>query len=132
MAAEADFLSIGTNDLAQYVLAADRTDAEVEPYYKPFAPAVLRMVKLCVDAAVGAGKPVTVCGEIAGDPAGAALLVGLGVRELSMSPILVPAVAKALGELHCEKLEKVAQRALRASESDEVELILAGLRRRIQ
>ena len=132
MVAEADFLSIGTNDLAQYVLAADRTDTEVEPYYKPFAPAVLRMVKSCVDAAIRASKPVTICGEIAGDPAGAALLVGLGVRELSMSPILVPAVAKALAELSADKLERFAERALKAAESEEVESILAGIRRRIQ
>jgi phosphotransferase system enzyme I (PtsI) len=84
--AASDFVSIGTNDLTQYTLAADRTNGSVARYQDPWHPAVLRLVKLLGDAGVDAGKPVGVCGEAAADPELAVVLVGLGVTSLSMTP----------------------------------------------
>ena len=80
-----DFFAIGTNDLTQYTLAIDRTDQEVAHLYNPTHPAVLRLIHFMTGAALRARIPVSVCGEMAGDPRLAALLVGIGVRELSMA-----------------------------------------------
>jgi phosphotransferase system enzyme I (PtsI) len=85
LAAEADFFAIGTNDLTMYTLAIDRGDERVAPLYNPLHPAVLRLIQFSVEAGLRARVPVSVCGEIAGDPRFAALLLGLGVRELSMT-----------------------------------------------
>src|SRR6185312_10513848 len=85
LAAEADFFAIGTNDLTMYTLAIDRGDERVAPLYNPLHPAVLRLIQLAVEAGLRARIPVSVCGEIAGDPRFTALLLGLGVRELSMA-----------------------------------------------
>ena len=82
----ADFFALGTNDLVMYTLAIDRGDDQVAPMYDPLHPAVLKLVAHSVDAAEQAGIPISVCGEIAGDPRFTALLLGLGVRDLSMSP----------------------------------------------
>src|SRR5204862_6005312 len=87
LAAEVSFLSIGTNDLTQYVLAADRGNDRVSAIADPLQPAVLRMVRFAAEAAEVAGIPAAVCGELAGDPAATALLVGLGITELSMSSV---------------------------------------------
>jgi phosphotransferase system enzyme I (PtsI) len=81
-----DFLSIGTNDLTQYTLAIDRADHEVASLYEPFHPAVLRLVAMTIRAARRAGKPVAVCGEMAGDWGATHLLLGMGLREFSMHP----------------------------------------------
>jgi phosphocarrier protein FPr/phosphocarrier protein len=84
LAAMVDFLSLGTNDLAQYVLAADRENESMTSVYAPLHPAMLRLVRQVLDAAGQAGKPVAVCGEAASSPAAAPLLVGMGVKELSV------------------------------------------------
>ncbi len=131
LAAVCDFFSIGTNDLAQYTLAADRSDPIVSVYYQPASPAVLRMIKWVVDAGEQSGRPVSVCGELAGDPLGAALLVGLGVRDLSMSPVLIPEVRNTLAALDSRKLADLAARALACGSSAEVLDLLARLRKRI-
>jgi phosphoenolpyruvate-protein phosphotransferase (PTS system enzyme I) len=112
IAREADFLSIGSNDLAQYVLAVDRGDEAVAGLYDAFHPAVLAAIAQTVTAARAAGKPVCVCGELAGEAQGAMLLVGLGVRELSMSPGRIPAVKQALADQPLSRLEKLAKEAL--------------------
>jgi phosphotransferase system enzyme I (PtsI) len=85
-AARLDFLSIGTNDLIQYTLAIDRVDDAVNYLYDPLHPAVLRLIRLIIDAGRRARKPVAMCGEMAGDPRFTRLLLGLGLRELSMQP----------------------------------------------
>ncbi len=81
-----DFLSIGTNDLVQYTLAIDRSDHRIAHLYDEFHPAVLQLVAMTIRAAHKVGKPVSVCGEMAGDPAACALLLGMGLREFSMHP----------------------------------------------
>ncbi len=131
LASECDFFSIGTNDLAQYALAADRSDPGVAAYYRPASPAVLRMIKWVVDAGEQSNRPVSVCGELAGDPLGAALLVGLGVRDLSMSPVLIPRVQDVLSMLDSARLVEVASRALDCRTSDEVVDVLNRLKKKI-
>jgi phosphotransferase system enzyme I (PtsP) len=91
-----DFFSIGTNDLTQYLLAIDRNNPQVVTPYDSLHPAVLDAIRWVVDAAHRHGKPVSVCGELAGDPAGALLLLGMGVDSLSMSPALLPAVKRTI------------------------------------
>ena len=99
LAAEADFFAIGTNDLIQYTLAIDRTDETVAHMYNPLHPAVLRLVQFAVEAAARRGIPISICGEIAGDPRYAALLLGLGLRELSMAPRNIPRVKQRIRKL---------------------------------
>ncbi len=94
--AEVDFLSVGSNDLTQYVMAAERTNEAVASLYQPDHPALWRLYELLVASARAAGRRVAVCGEIAGDPAAAVRLVELGIDELSMAPASIPAVKAAL------------------------------------
>ena len=99
LAAEADFFAIGTNDLIQYTLAIDRTDEQVAYLYNPLHPAVLRLIQFAVEAAARRGIPISVCGEMAGDPRYSALLLGLGLRELSMAPRSIPRVKQRIRSL---------------------------------
>ena len=104
----ADFVSIGTNDLTQYTLAADRMLGTVAAYQDPWHPAVLRLVKLLGDAGAAAGKPVGICGEAAADPQLAVVLVGLGATTLSMTPA---ALADVRAELATVTLEQAKAKA---------------------
>ena len=99
LAREVDFFAIGTNDLTMYTLAIDRGDEQVADLYNPLHPAVLRLIQFTVTAAQRAGKPVSVCGEMAGDPRFAPLLVGLGVRDLSMASQSIPRVKQRIRAL---------------------------------
>jgi phosphoenolpyruvate-protein phosphotransferase (PTS system enzyme I) len=108
----ADFLSVGTNDLVQYLLAIDRDNQRVAKMYDPFHPGVLRVLKQIADAAATAGKPVSICGEIAGDHWFTPLLVGLGFRELSMAPVFVPRVKLMLRSFTVDECRGLATRAL--------------------
>ncbi len=99
LARECDFLALGTNDLTMYTLAIDRGDEQVADLYNPLHPAVLRLIQFTVEAALRNGIPVSVCGEIAGDPRYAPLLVGLGVRELSMAGTALPRVKQRIRRL---------------------------------
>jgi len=103
-----DFASIGTNDLVQYTYAVDRTNARVRERAKPLGTATLRLVaQIC-----RAGVPVAVCGQLAGDADAVPLLVGLGVRELSVAPARVPAVKRVLSTMKLAEMQERAQRAL--------------------
>ncbi|MEV0822252.1 putative PEP-binding protein [Nonomuraea rubra] len=109
---EVDFLSIGTNDLAQYTFAADRQHSALADLLDPRQPALLELIALCAEAGRQAGKPVGVCGEAAGDPLLAPLLVGLGVTSLSMAAVCVPAVREALAGLTLDECRERARAAL--------------------
>jgi phosphotransferase system enzyme I (PtsI) len=124
LARRADFFSIGTNDLVQYLLAADRGDPRVAPHYQPLHPAVLRLLRHVVEASDRAGVPVSVCGQMAADVLPALLLVGLGVRELSMNPAAIPRVKAALRAVHAEELSAVARVCVDLPTADEIEATL--------
>jgi phosphoenolpyruvate-protein kinase (PTS system EI component) len=120
MAREADFFSIGTNDLTQYVLAADRGNATLTRFQDALHPAVLRMIAEVVTAAHRHGKHVAVCGEAASDPVAARILLGLGVDELSLSPARIPAIKSAIRAAKKSDLESLACRAITLASTAEV------------
>ncbi|MCX7789632.1 MAG: phosphoenolpyruvate--protein phosphotransferase [Chloroflexaceae bacterium] len=127
-AAEADFFSIGTNDLTQYVLAMDRLHPALAKQVDGLHPAVLRLVDQVARAAQAAGRHVGVCGGVAGEPHGAAILAGLGVHELSMSIPSVAAVKARLRSLSLEQARDLARRALACRTADEVRGLTIGAR----
>ena len=120
LARESDFLSIGTNDLTGYTLAVDRLNERVARLYQPTHPAVVRLIHMTVQAANRHGRPVGVCGEMAGEPALVPLLVGLGVHELSVTPALIPAVKFLLRRLRISEAQEIAQFALGCSTGLEI------------
>ncbi len=105
LARDLDFLSIGTNDLIQYTLAVDRLDESVAYLYNPLHPAVLRLIRLTVEAAQAARIPLSICGEIAGDPRYTRLLLALGLRDFSMSPASLLEVKDVIRHSHIDRLE---------------------------
>ena len=123
----ADFFSIGTNDLTQYVLAADRGNPSLARLQDALHPAVLRTIKSVVAGADGAGIPVAACGELAGDPAGALVLVGLGVDELSAEAASLDGVRAALAGVMSAELRELAARALAATDAETVRTLAAEL-----
>ena len=127
LAEHADFFSLGTNDLTQYTMAAERGDERLAQLLTGPQPAVLQLVRDTVDAAAPRGCPVAVCGELAGDPAAAVLLVGLGVAELSMAPALIPEVKAALREVDLETAQETAQAALDAADAGAARALAAAL-----
>lgn len=128
LARKVDFMSIGTNDLSQYTMAADRGNAELRGLADPLHPAVLRLIGLTARAA-RPGTWVGVCGELAGDPAAAELLVGLGVRELSAAPRRVAAVKEAVRRVTLAEAKHLAEEALRLPDAPAVRELLARPRR---
>ncbi len=119
-----DFLALGTNDLAQYVLASDRNNDALGKLYNPLQPALLRLIHHVISAGQRAGKPVSVCGEMAGDPMFTPLLLAMGLTDFSMHPGQLLAVRDAIGGLDRTRLRRLAPRILRAASRDEVEAIL--------
>ena len=119
-----DFFSIGTNDLAQYVMAAERGNSRVSDLGDYRQPAVLRAIRATVEATEGTDVWVGMCGEMAGDPELTGLLVGLGLDELSMSAVTVPQVKRAVTETTVSDARDLAERALAASTKAEVEAVL--------
>jgi phosphocarrier protein FPr len=109
-----DFFSVGTNDLAQYVLAAERGNPEVAALADALHPAVLRLIDGATRAAAEIGRPIGVCGELAGDSSAVALLLGLGVAELSMAPARIPTAKQAVRATVMNEARQLAAQALAA------------------
>jgi phosphotransferase system enzyme I (PtsI) len=121
MLREVDYVSIGTNDLIQYFLAVDRSNEFVSYLYKPFHPAVLRLIRAVIQSAQKAGKDVTVCGEMAADPLSAIVLMGFGLRTFSMNPIFIPRIKKALRAVEVKTAEKIVAEAMKLKGAQEIE-----------
>ncbi len=109
IAAECDFASVGTNDLCQYLHAADRMNPDVKTYYQSFSPAMFRALKMIFAAFIAAEKPVSVCGELAGNPVAAPLLAGLGLRKFSMNAGSVAGVKRALRRFSLDESQALAE-----------------------
>jgi len=119
-AKEVDFFSIGTNDLIQYTMAADRMNEQVSYLYQPYNPSILRLVKMVIDAANKEGKWAGMCGEMAGDALAIPLLVGLGLHEFSMSATSILPARSQMAKLSKADMEKLAEKALSMSTAEEV------------
>jgi multiphosphoryl transfer protein len=126
LARHADFFSIGANDLVQYAMAADRTNARVAAIADPFQPAVLRMIRQAVKAGREAGIGVTLCGELAADTLATALLIGMGLEEFSVSPALIPDLKRAIARTSASEAEAFARRALELESAPAVRSACAG------
>jgi phosphoenolpyruvate-protein phosphotransferase (PTS system enzyme I) len=126
LAREVDFFTIGTNDLIQYCLAVDRADERVSRLYEPLHPAILRVILMVRRAAWRQRIPVSLCGEMASDPALLTLLVGLGLREFSMTPGAIAVAKQALAEARTDDLKALARRVLRLPTIDDIERELAA------
>ena len=127
IAAEVDFLSIGTNDLIQYILAVDRDNSAVAALYQQFNPAVLRTIKSVIDAGHKRGVWVGMCGEMAGDPLATVLLVGLGIDELSVIPTVLPEIKKIIRSIKHKDAKKIADKVLTLSTEDEIKEYLSSV-----
>jgi phosphotransferase system enzyme I (PtsI) len=126
LAAEVDFFSVGTNDLIQYLLAVDRTDPRVSALYEPLHPAVMRTLAQIASAARAHGRPLSVCGEMAGQPLEAVLLVGLGFRALSMAPSAIPRVKEAIRAVRESDARRLAEHCLSLRTCDEIVRFVRG------
>ena len=124
LAPEVDFFTIGTNDLIQFCLAVDRTDDRVSDLYEPLHPAVLRLIRIVRRAATRHHIPVSLCGEMASDPALVGLLVGLGLTEFSMTPGAIPIIRHVVEELNATEARRLASHALRLATAAEIEQYL--------
>jgi len=127
IAAEVDFLSIGTNDLIQYLMAVDRDNNAVQALYQPFNPAVLRTVKHIIDAGHKRGVWVGMCGEMAGDPLATVLLVGLGIDELSVIPVVLPEIKKIILSIRQKDAKRIADKALAMTTDGEIRDYLSSI-----
>ncbi|MCK5735595.1 MAG: phosphoenolpyruvate--protein phosphotransferase [Spirochaetaceae bacterium] len=124
LAQKADFFSIGTNDLIQYTMAVDRGNEKIASLYQPYHPAIWRLIKMTVDNAVQAGIPTGVCGEVAGDPASAALLLALGLDDLSMGAYSIPAVKRIIRSISSNEASTALDTVMKMATSEEVESYL--------
>ncbi|MGV7221249.1 MAG: phosphoenolpyruvate--protein phosphotransferase [Nitrospinales bacterium] len=116
-----DFISIGTNDLIQYILAVDRMNQNVAHLYQPFHPAILKTLKNLITSAKSAGKPLSICGELGGDPLATFLILGLGLEgELSMDPHSIPKVKKILRKANIQEAKDLADKVLEMSSTEEI------------
>lgn len=131
LAKEVDYLSIGTNDLIQYTLAADRNNPKVKQYYEPYHPAILHAIKRVADVGREMGKKVSICGEMAADPLNALLLVGMGIREFSLSAPSIPVVKQALRSHSLRQCQALARRVLAFDSGADIKLYLTKKRKEL-
>jgi phosphotransferase system enzyme I (PtsI) len=130
-ASHLDFLSIGTNDLIQYTLAIDRLDDEVNYLYDPLHPAVLKLIKMTIDAGKAAGIPVAMCGEMAGDPRYTRLLLGMGLSEFSMHHTALPEVKSVINSSSMEALVPLVQELLDNTRANHIPVRIDSLNQNI-
>jgi phosphotransferase system enzyme I (PtsI) len=130
-ARESDFLSIGTNDLVQYLLAVDRSNENVAHLYRPLHPAVLRTIAHLVKVCRSAGVPLELCGEMASDPLQAAALIGLGLKCLSMAPASIPLIKDTIRAIEYPRARQIVNQAIKLATAEEVEDLLWRELRRI-
>jgi phosphotransferase system enzyme I (PtsI) len=128
LAAEADFLCIGTNDLIQYALAIDRGNASVSYLYEPLHPAILYLLRRVAEAGSRTGRRISVCGEMAANPIAAVVLLGLGITELSMAPAAIPAVKQLVRAVTLRQAREIVEEAFRLDAAADIE---AAARRRL-
>jgi len=126
LAKEVDFFSIGTNDLLQYALAIDRVNEHVSYLYEPLHPAALRIIKNITDSAHKAGIAVGVCGEMAGEPEYALILLGLGLDQLSMNALSILKVKKVIRSIKYSEAKEIGEKALTLSTAQEIERFIRG------
>jgi phosphotransferase system enzyme I (PtsI) len=131
LAQEVDFLSIGTNDLVQYILAVDRGNERISYLYKHLHPAVLRMLKHIINAGHQHGVWVGMCGEMAGDPLSTLLLLGLDLDEFSMSPQAVPEIKKIIRSTDYREAVRITNRVLELETASEVERFMTRIMRKM-
>lgn len=125
-ARKTDFLSIGTNDLTQYLLAVDRGNERISNLYDQRQPAVWRLIRMVAEAGQRTGTPLSVCGELASDPIAACCLLGMGINELSMTPALLPNVKQALCSHTLEEMEQLASQVLKCTRTAEVDTLFSN------
>ncbi len=123
---ETDFISIGSNDLIQYLVAADRDNPKVAHLCEALAPAIFRVLRMVLDACQRTGTPVTLCGEMAGQPRSALVLFGMGLRRFSMSPAFIPTVKELLSSVTTAQAERFAHHVLQLNTSDEIRSYLTA------
>ena len=128
---EVDYFSIGTNDLIQYTLAADRNNPKVKKYYDPYHPAVLHSIKRVSDVGRAAGKPVSICGEMASDPVNALLLLGMGLTDFSLSAPYIPVVKQAIRRFSSKYAEEMACTVLSMESASEIKKYLINIRQEL-
>jgi phosphotransferase system enzyme I (PtsI) len=121
---EVDFLSIGTNDLIQYTLAVDRSNKDVAGLYTASDPAVLKLIDLAVKSANRAAVPINLCGQMSGNPLYTMLLIGLGLRQMSVTPGAIPEIKRVCRSLTIPQCEAVATRALTLENARDVKSYL--------
>jgi phosphotransferase system enzyme I (PtsI) len=124
LAREVDFFSLGTNDLVQYVVAADRENAGIARYYQPLHPGVLRLIQTVIDAAAVTGRPLSICGDMAGDTFYTELLLGLGLRELSVAPGEMLELKDRIRRTNLADAQALARAALELGSASEIEALL--------
>jgi phosphotransferase system enzyme I (PtsI) len=123
-AKEVDFFSIGTNDLIQYTMAADRMNERVSYLYQPYHPAILRLIHMVVKAADQEGKWVGMCGEMAGEPIAVPILLGMGLKELSMSAATIPSTRALLSKINQRECANVIAEILTLETEEEIEQLV--------
>ncbi len=121
---ETDFISIGSNDLIQYLVAADRDNPKVAHLCEPLSPAIFKVLQMVLDACRRTGTPITVCGEMAGQPRSALVLFGMGLRKFSMSPAFVPTIKALLNSVTTAQAERFAHQVLQLKTSEEIRTYL--------